>query len=77
METVLADLDITQQICKPFTPESKAAVERMIGTYQRKFIGLLDGFIGHSVKDRKAIEERTAFAKRLGEDFAGLLGGWT
>lgn len=63
----LLHLDITQRTCKPFTPESKPFVERVIKTLQHGLMPLLPGYIGHSVKDRKQIEARKSFAARLGE----------
>ena len=65
--TALAHLGIEQPLCQPFTPESKPHVERVIGTLQRGLMPLLDGYVGHSVADRKQIEARKAFAQRLGE----------
>lgn len=67
---LLAQLDIETQTSTPFSPEQKGVVERSIGTLQRDIMPLLPGFIGHSVADRKAIENRKAFSKRLGQDDA-------
>lgn len=64
---LLESLGIEQDLCTPFTPEEKGIVERAIGTYQRGCAATLPGFIGHSVSDRKVIEARKAFSKRLGE----------
>jgi hypothetical protein len=65
--TALNSLQITPDLCEPFSPEMKASVERTIGTLQRGFMPLLPGFIGHDVADRKKIEARKTFAQRLGE----------
>jgi len=65
--TALNSLQITPDLCEPFSPEMKASVERTIGTLQRGFMPLLPGFIGHDVEDRKKIEARKTFAQRLGE----------
>jgi len=65
-KTSLTQLEIDQPICKPFTPEGKPHVERVIKTLQHDLMPLLKGFVGHSVADRKKIEARKAFAKRLG-----------
>ncbi|MCB1520662.1 MAG: transposase [Hyphomicrobiaceae bacterium] len=62
-----AALGVTHEMCDPFSPEQKGIVERAIGTLQRDLMPLLPGFVGHSVADRKAIEQRKAFAQRLGE----------
>lgn len=64
----LVQLGIDQDVSAPFTPEHKGTVERHIKTLQHGFMPLLPGFIGHDVTDRKKIEQRKAFAKRLGED---------
>lgn len=64
---IVRRLGIGQHICAPFTPEQKACVERTIGTLQRGFMELQPGYIGHSVAERKAIEGRKAFARRLGQ----------
>ena len=67
---LFVSLRIETEAAAPFSPEQKGAVERAIGTLQRDLMPLLPGFIGHSVKDRKVIEERRAFSARLGEDDA-------
>jgi len=61
-------LQIEIDVCPPFTPEKKPHVERAIKTFQHDFCSSLPGFVGHSVADRKVIEERRAFAQRLGVD---------
>lgn len=60
-------LGIEHDITAPFSPEQKGTVERGIGTLQRGLMPLLPGFIGHNVADRKVIENRRAFAQRLGD----------
>lgn len=67
---LLASLGIEMTLSDAFSPEQKGFVERAIGTFQRDAAGLMPGFIGHSVSDRKAIESRKSFAQRLGEDDA-------
>lgn len=64
----LIGLGVEQDICPPFSGDKKAFVERHFRTLQHDLMPLLPGYIGHSVKDRKEIESRKAFAKRLGED---------
>ncbi len=64
---LFAALGIEIEVSPPFTPKAKAHVERVIGTFQRDCAADLPGFVGHSVADRKVIEERKAFAARLGE----------
>lgn len=67
---LLAALRIETETSAPFSPEQKGVVERAIGTLQRDLMPTLPGFIGHSVEQRKAIENRKAFSKRLGQDDA-------
>lgn len=62
---LLTALGITHEISPPYDPKSKGNVERAIGTFQRG-LAMCPGFIGHSVADRKVIENRKAFSKRLG-----------
>ncbi|MDD9911628.1 MAG: DDE-type integrase/transposase/recombinase [Alphaproteobacteria bacterium] len=63
----LTMLDIRQEICPPYTPQGKPHIERFFGTMTRDLFELLPGYVGHNVADRKEIEERKAFASRLGE----------
>tara|TARA_R110002124_G_scaffold284368_1_gene461537 strand:- start:47082 stop:49253 length:2172 start_codon:yes stop_codon:yes gene_type:complete len=67
-------LDIEPIVSAKYSPAQKAHVERVIGTFQRTVGPLLPGFIGHDVADRKAIEERKAFAVRLGTTDAAAFG---
>ncbi|AGH57973.1 integrase [Rhodovulum phage RS1] len=64
---LLAALGIEHEVSKPYDPKSKGNVERVIGTFQRD-LATCPGFIGHSVADRKVIEGRKAFSRRLGMD---------
>jgi hypothetical protein len=61
----LRALDIRQDICLPFASEEKAAIERGIKTMLHGVLDLLPGFIGHNVAERKVIEARSSFAKRV------------
>lgn len=65
-----AFLDIEAQTSIAFSPWQKGVVERSIRTFQQDFSRIAPGFIGHSVADRKKIEQRRAFAQRLGTDDA-------
>lgn len=65
LQAVLEALDIDHPLCRPFTPEEKPHIERALGTMSHGIVELLPGYIGHSVVDRKAIEARKSFAKRL------------
>ena len=69
---LLESLGIEQELTAPYSPEKKGSVERVIGTFQRDCAATLPGFIGHSVADRKVIEARKSFSKRLGTDDAKL-----
>ena len=64
---LLSGLQIEVLVSPPYTPKAKAHVERVIKTFQHDCASDLPGFIGHSVSDRKVIEERRSFAQRLGE----------
>lgn len=67
---LFAALGIKADLSDAYSPAQKGHVERAIGTYQRQFVQLLPGYVGHSVADRKAIEDRKSFAERLGQDTA-------
>lgn len=73
-QRLFAALDIEVEYCTAYSPEQKGVVERNIGTFQRDCCATLPGFIGHNVTDRKAIEGRKSFAKRLGEKDESLFG---
>lgn len=62
---VFCSLDIHQSLCAPFAAWEKPHIERAFGTFTRDLVELLDGFIGHNVAERKAIESRKSFAERL------------
>ena len=71
MVRVFEDLEIWQELCRPFHPEDKPHIERFFWTLLHSIFELLPGFIGHSVADRKRIESRRSFAQRImsyGED---------
>lgn len=71
---LLAGLDIELQLSSPYQPQQKGHVERVIGTMQRHFAEMLPGYVGHSVTDRKQLEDRKSFAQRLGAETAELFG---
>lgn len=68
---LFAALDIEVELSNPYEPKDKGIVERTIGTFQRD-LPVCPGFIGHSVADRKVIENRRSFDKRLGATDAAL-----
>lgn len=67
-QRLFAALAIEHEKSAPFSPEQKGHIERAIGTLQRGLMRTLEGFIGHSVADRKVIENRKAFSARLGAE---------
>lgn len=65
LDAALLGLGIEHPLCPPFTPQAKPHIERAIGALMHEHFELLDGFIGHSVGQRKGIEARRAFSERL------------
>jgi len=65
MVRVALALGIERDVAPPFTPEHKPFVERVFGTFLHGLFEGLTGYIGHNVAERKAIEDRKAFAERL------------
>lgn len=74
-QRLFSSLGIESERSQRYDPKSKGkgTIERPIGTFQRDLAGL-PGFIGHSVADRRVIENRKGFAKRLGADEKELFG---
>jgi putative transposase len=62
------NLGIEPNVSDAYSPEQKGHVERAIRTFQHEVCPQLEGYIGHSVADRKVIEGRKSFAQRLGAD---------
>ncbi len=58
-------LDINRITLPPFSPELKPFVERGIGGLAVGCLEELPGFIGHNISQRKDIEARKSFAKRM------------
>jgi transposase InsO family protein len=58
-------LGIKRDVAPPFTPEHKPFVERVFGTFLHSLFESLPGYTGHNVAERKALEDRKAFAERL------------
>jgi len=65
VDNLLFDLQIDHQICVPFASEEKGTIERFFRTMSHGILNLLEGFIGHNVAERKAIESRKSFAQRI------------
>lgn len=68
LETALLGLKIEHPLCAPFSPHQKPHIERAIGSLMHQLFELLDGYIGHSVAERKGIEARKGFAERILKD---------
>ena len=71
---VLADLEIEHLPCRPYAPEQKPFVERVIGTVSTDLFAHLPGFSGHSPADAAELRARKSFAARRGETPAVTLG---
>lgn len=67
-------LGIEIELSDAYSPQQKGHVESAVKTFQHDCAALLPGFIGHSVADRKRIEDRKGFAARLGQDTAETFG---
>jgi transposase InsO family protein len=63
-----AEAGIALDFCRPFHPEDKPHVERMFGTMLHELFEQLDGYVGHNVAQRQAIESRNSFAHRFGQE---------
>ncbi|RAI33689.1 integrase [Rhodoplanes elegans] len=73
-QRLFAALGIEMELSDPYQPQQKAFVERVIKTFQHDCATLLPGFVGHSVADRKRLEDRQSFAKNLGAETAETFG---
>lgn len=71
-ERLFSALGINVEVSPPYDPKTKGNVERVIGTFQRD-LATCPGFIGHSVADRKVLENRKAFNARLGGKGRGVV----
>ena len=58
-------LDLELDPCPPFSPEKKPHIERGFKTFLHGLLELMPGFIGHNVAERKDIEARISFARRI------------
>ena len=65
MMRVFESLAIESHKCAPFSPWEKPHIERFFRSFSHSLLELLPGYIGHSVADRKQIEDRQAFSDRL------------
>lgn len=60
-------LRIDHKLCTPFSPDQKPFIERFLGTLLHDLFPMLEGFVGHDVTTRKAIESAKSFAQRFGD----------
>lgn len=68
VERACANLGIEQIFCEPYCPDQKPHIERFFKTFSHGLFELLPGHIGHNVAERKQIEGRLSFTRRLGGD---------
>jgi hypothetical protein len=61
----MRDLEIEIHYCRPFSGEEKPFIERAFHTFSHDLVEHLPGYCGHNVAERKAIESRESFARRL------------
>lgn len=82
----LSGLGVGHILCTPFSPDQKPFIERFLGTLLHDLFPMLEGFVGHDVATRKAIESAKSFAERFGdkgvdlrmtpEQLQGVINGW-
>lgn len=82
----LQALKIEHRLCTPFSPDQKPFIERFLGTLLHDLFPMLQGFVGHDVATRKAIESAKSFAQRFGDkgvdlrmtpdQLQGVIDGW-
>jgi len=65
-QAFLADIGITYDAARKFTPTDKGYVESVQGTMSHELLPMLPGFCGHSVAQRQELRARTSFASRFG-----------
>ncbi|WP_330925276.1 DNA-binding protein [Candidatus Sororendozoicomonas aggregata] len=66
-------LGIHQIFAQPYAGEQKPHVERFFKTFQHSLSEMLEGYIGHSVAERQAIEAQFSFADRLTKRAQGVI----
>lgn len=65
IKRVFIGLDVTQTLCTPYQAWEKPHIERFFHTFSHGLLELVNGYIGHNVAERSAIESRRSFADRL------------
>ncbi|MCK9372604.1 MAG: DDE-type integrase/transposase/recombinase [Sulfuricurvum sp.] len=64
-ESVCLSLGIEQKFTEPFSGDQKPHIERFFGTLTRELFRSIEGFCGHSVAERQAIQSSLTFEDRL------------
>lgn len=64
-DSICYNLGIAKVTVPPFSGDMKPHIERMFGTLSRELFEELEGYIGHSVAERSAIESRRGFAHKI------------
>lgn len=65
IKRIFAALGIERIQCRPFNPQEKPHIERVFRTFSHSLLEQLEGYVGHNIVERKDIEARNAFSKRL------------
>lgn len=60
-------LKVQHLLCTPFSPDQKPFIERFLGTLLHDLFPMLQGYVGHDIATRKAIESAKSFAERFGD----------
>ncbi|MFA6629036.1 MAG: DDE-type integrase/transposase/recombinase [Sulfuricurvum sp.] len=64
-ESVCLSLGIDHKTTDPFSGDQKPHIERFFGTLTRELFRSIDGFVGHSVEERSAIQSGMHLKDRL------------
>lgn len=64
-KSICYNLGITAIPVEPFSGDQKPHIERMFGTLTRELFEELEGYIGHSVAERSAIQSRRGFQHKI------------
>lgn len=64
-ESVCLSLGIDQKFTEPFSGDQKPHIERFFGTLTRELFRSIEGFCGHSVSERQAIQSSLTFEDKL------------
>jgi len=64
-DSICYNLGIAKVTVPPFSGDMKPHIERMFGTLSRELFEELEGYVGHSVAERSAIQSRRGFAHKI------------